>query len=260
MNIKIIVCSTVAVFSIVMSYNLFKSRIREPNIPTFTVGTAAGYAPFVSINAQGDYEGFDIDVANALAQKMNKQLIIKDLGSMTPLFIALEQRNIDAIIWGLSITQERLKKVAMIRYQGEITTSYPLIFWQKIPVGIQSINSMNGMTICVEPTSSQDAVLSRYPLINKKFTEKVDDALFNIQYAKADAALVEPAIAKKFKKKYPEIVTLDIPLAPEDQVQGVGIALAPTDSSLAKEIQEALNELQRSGVIKSLEEKWGISE
>src|SRR5438552_12919514 len=111
--------------------------LTTPKTPRSTneliVGTAAGYAPFVSINPHGDYEGFDIDVANAVAKQMGKKLVLKDLGSMTSLFTALNQGSIDVIIWGLSITQDRLQKVAMIHYQGSPTNSYPLIFWQKIP-------------------------------------------------------------------------------------------------------------------------------
>lgn len=78
---------------------------------TFVVGTATGYAPFVSINEKGGYEGFDIDVSRALAKELKKELIIKDLGSMTSLFLALENGSIDAIIWGLSITEERAQKI-----------------------------------------------------------------------------------------------------------------------------------------------------
>src|SRR3989339_1637569 len=104
------------------------------------VGIAAGYAPFVSINAQGQYEGFDIDIAHALADQMGKKLVLKDLGSMTSLFMALDQGKIDLIAWGLSITQERLEKVAMIHYQGAVTDSYPLIFWKEIPTGIITLD------------------------------------------------------------------------------------------------------------------------
>lgn len=223
------------------------------------IGTAAQYAPFVSINAQGEYEGFDIDVAQEIARILDKKLIIQDLGSMAPLFMALEQENIDVIIWGLSITQERLKKVSMVRYQGEKTSAYSFIFWKQIPTRISSIEDMKGMTICVEPTSAQDAVLSRYSFINKKSTEKVDDALLNIQYNKADAALVEPAIAKKFKNKYPEIQILDLPLAPEDQIEGIGIAIKKSNIQLTKEIRQAIEILQQNGCIKNLEQKWNIS-
>ena len=61
----------------------------------FVVGTAAGYAPFVSINANGIYEGFDIDFAHALASTMNITLELKDFGSMTSLFLALSTKKID---------------------------------------------------------------------------------------------------------------------------------------------------------------------
>ncbi len=230
---------------------------RSKSIPnTLVIGTAAGYAPFVSINEKGDYEGFDIDIAKELATTMGKKLVIKDLGSMTSLFMALNQGSIDAIIWGISIIEERLEKVAMIRYQGETVTEYPLMFWQKIPETIKSIKDMKGMTICVEPTSSQDVVLSKYPFITKKPTERVDDALLNIQYGKADAALVEPAIAGKFKKKYPEIKILTIPLAPEDQVQGMGIAVKLGNSTLIKQIQKGIDKLKRKGTIRKYEERW----
>jgi polar amino acid transport system substrate-binding protein len=243
-------------------YMLFKnSCIKEDDYTkdTFIVGTAAGYAPFVSINATGAYEGFDIDIAQAVANAMGMQLEIKDLGSMTSLFMALDQGSIDAIIWGLSITQDRLKKVAMIRYQGDTTIAYPLIFWQKIPESVKSIDDMKGMTICVEPTSSQDVVLSKYSFIKKVPTEKVDDALLMIQYGKANAALVEPAIAKKFQQKYPEIMMLDLSLTPEDQVDGIGIAIKKDNTSLIEQVQRAVDAMQASGLIQQYEARWGIT-
>lgn len=260
MNYRMIFFSILLAIAFAGSFIFFKKFTfsqRDPS--TFVVGTAAGYAPFVSINPQGEYEGFDIDVANALVKQMGKKLLLKDLGSMTSLFTALDQGSIDAIIWGLSITQDRLKKVAMIHYQGAATTSYPLIFWKTIPTTIRTISDMNGKTICVEPASSQDAVLSKYTSINKLPTEKVDDALMNIQYEKTDAAFVEPAIAKKFKNKYPEIQILDVPLAPEDQVQGVGIVIKQNNTQLIDQVGRAVTELKSTGIIMHLEEKWEIS-
>src|SRR5207249_4261464 len=86
-----------AVSGIIVFKNISPSKSK---IDALVIGTAAGYAPFVSINKQGEYEGFDIDVAQALTKKMGKKLVLKDLGSMTSLFMALEQGSIDAIIWG----------------------------------------------------------------------------------------------------------------------------------------------------------------
>ncbi|MGB8467725.1 MAG: transporter substrate-binding domain-containing protein [Candidatus Babeliales bacterium] len=224
----------------------------------WVVGIASGYAPFISTNGQGEYEGFDIDVANAIAQRMGKKLVLRDLGSMAPLFMALENGSIDAIMWGLSITAERLEKVAMIHYQGKPTTSYSLLFWQTIPATVKSIEDMGGMTVCVEPASCQDATLSRYPLITRKPTERVDDALLYLQYCSADAALVEPSIAAKFKRLYPEIQIMDVPLCPEDQVMGIGIAVKKRDDALQEQLQQSIAQLIEERVIASLEQRWEI--
>src|SRR3990167_794849 len=236
MKKKLIFIAIIAITIITLSglfFLLKKSSSKNDN--EFIVGTVANYAPWVSVNETGDYEGFDIDVINEIAKKLNKKLVIKDLGSMSSLFIALEQGTIDVIIWGMEITKDRLEKIAMIRYQGDTVKSFPLIFWKKIPTGIE---------------------LSKDPFINKKFTEKVDDALLNIQYGKADAAFVESAIAKKFKNKYPEIQILEVPLEEEDQVFGVGICIKKNNLELVNLVQQAVDESKEK--IKEFETRWDI--
>src|SRR5690242_7188338 len=92
---------------------------------SFIVGTTSGYAPFVSLDNQGNYEGFDIDLAELVAKKLNKKLVIKDLGSMPSLMMGLKMNKVDAVIWAVSITQERLKQMEMVYYQGEKLTVMP---------------------------------------------------------------------------------------------------------------------------------------
>jgi len=258
MNTEKMIVIGLSIFLAVAAYIAVQKSISQSSETDLILGTVGSYAPFVSVNAQGEYEGFDVDVAKALAKQLNKKLVLKDLGSMTSLFMALDQGSIDAAIWALSITSKRLEKVAMINYQGEATTSYPLLFWQKIPAGVSSIDDMRGMTVCVEPNSAQADALSKYDFLTIKPTEKVDDALLNIQYGKADAAFVEPAIATKFKNKYPEIQIVDVALAPEDQVQGIGIAIRKDKGDLIDSITKAVAQLKADGIIQSLEKKWGI--
>jgi len=240
------------------SYFYFTQKNSSQNSNELIIGIAAGYAPWVSINPQGEYEGFDIDFTRALAERMGKKLVLKDLGCMTSLFTALEQGKVDGIVWGMSITKDRLKKFAMVNYQGELVTSYPLMFWKTIPVGITSIVDMNGKTVCIEPTSSQESVLRKYDRISQLPTEKVDDALLNIQYGKADAALVEPAIAQKFKNKFPEIQILDVRLDDADQVAGVGVVIQKDNSGMINQIAQAVAALKATGVIAQFEQKWNM--
>ena len=228
------------------------------NQETLTVGIAAGYAPWISINQQGDYEGFDIDIIKQVATNMNKKLVFKDLGSMTSLLMALEQGSIDLIIWGMSITPERLQKYAMVHYQGTNLTTYPLLFWEQIPTGINNFNDMTNMIVCVEPSSAQSNVIAKYPNITILPTDSVDLGLLNIQYKKAVAVFVEPAIAKKFKAKFPEIKTLDILLDKQDQVQGVGMVFKKENFDLIQQVEAAVNELKKNGAIEAAEIAWGL--
>lgn len=235
------------------------SRKKNTQTNRLIVGTASGYAPFVSINANGEYEGFDIDIANALAKQLDKELVIKDLGSLPTLFCALEQGSIDVIIWALSITQERQQAVAMVRYQGEGVRSYPLIFWQQVPTPVTSFADCAGLTVCVEPRSTQEKVLNKYPTISKKPVDKVTDSLLELQYGKADAALVEPAIAKTLQASFPaQLIIVDIPLQPSEQEFGNGIAIRKDNRALIAAIEQAVENLRANGTIAQLEQKWGL--
>ncbi len=247
------------IITTILTYIFFYLPASSKNDNEFIVGTSAGYAPWVSINPEGEYEGFDIDFANKLAQEINKKLILKDLGNMTSLFTALDQGKIDAIIWGMAITKDRLKKVAMVNYQGELISSYPLIFWKTIPQEIKNIKDLAGKTVCAEPTSHQEEILQKYcTSVISLPTDKIDDALLNIQYAKADAAIVEPAIAKKFKTKYPEIQILNVDLDPQDQISGVGVIIKKNNESLINQVSQAIEVLKKNNFIKQLEQKWNM--
>lgn len=233
---------------------------KQPVDDRLVIGIAADYAPYISINECGQYEGFDIDIAHALAQQMGKNLELKDLGSMAPLMIALDQESVDMIIWGLTITPSRMKKLAMIHYQGENSITNPLLFWGPAPDNISGLEQMRGKIICVEPSSFQADILTAYPESILLPTERIDDALINIQYGKADAALVDPEIAKKFKAVYPDNITiLDIPLPATVQARGMGIAIKQNNHDMIDAVSAAIDQLKADGTIQKYEQKWNLS-
>lgn len=257
MNKKIITLALI-VGIISLLYTVYNRQESQNDQSAITIGITAGYAPYISINEQGEYEGFDIDVANLLAEKLNKKIVFKDLGSMASLMIALDQGSIDMIIWGLTITQERLDNIAMVHYVGQNTKTNPLAFWQNVPNNVKTLDDAKNLIISVEPSSFQAGVLAHYPEIRTLATEKVDDALLNIQYGKSDAAFLDPDIAKKFKAKYPEIQIVDVPLKENEQALGMGIAIKKNNEELINEIGSAINELKKDGSLKTVEQKWNM--
>lgn len=236
----------------------FFSLLRAEN---FVVGTTSGYAPYVSLDEKGTYVGFDIDFAEALAKKLKRTLVIKDLGSMPSLFLALKQGKIDAIIWAISITQERQKQVEMIYYQGEKVTSLPMLFWNNIPENVQRPEDLvqdPKATVAVEAGSFQEGVLKAIDGLKLKQVDKVMDAILELKYGKTTATMIDPSLVARYQKQFPELKVLEVTLAPALQSLGNGVCISKSNPSLSQEVQEAVLSLQQEGAITSLEQKWNL--
>ncbi len=227
------------------------------------VGTTSGYAPYVSINAEGEYEGFDIDIAKALADKLSRKLIIKDFGSMPSLFLALKQNKVDILIWSISITQDRQKQMAMIYYQGEKVTSLPLLFWEKVPANIKGLEDMAHnpkAVISVEAGSFQETILLSVPGLKLKQVDKVSDAILELKYGKSLATLIDYSLKPIYMEKFPQLKSLIVNLPESKQSMGHGICLNLNNKDLISAIQKAVDELFNDGTIAKLEAKWKLKE
>jgi len=240
--------------------SLAAEEMKQPN-ETFTVGTTSGYAPYVSLDNKGQYEGFDIDLAKLVAEKLNKKLVIKDMGSMPSLMIGLKQRKVDAIIWAVSITEERQKQMEMVYYQGEKITSMPLLFWGKIPENIKGPKDLKmdpKKSVCVEAGTYQEQVMKAYPDLTLKNVDRITDAIMEIKFGKSLAVAVDNALVSFLQQQNPEIKVLYFPLTPSQRSLGNGICINKNNSELVAQVKKAVDELTKEGKIQDLEKKWNM--
>ena len=146
------------------------TKISSPS-DTLVIGMMSGWPPYMSIDKQGNYVGFDVDIAKALGKKLGKKLEIKDVGSLATLFLSLEQGKIDMIFSGLDITQERQKRMTMIPYAGEDTTSMYVLFYNQVPQGIASLEDLAqkpNTIVCIEANSTSEKLIDLYPYSRRK--------------------------------------------------------------------------------------------
>lgn len=249
--------SSVCLFLFVLTSSFTTALYANPTT-NFVVGTTSGYAPFVSLDENGKYVGFDIDLANALAKKLQRTLVIKDCGSMPALFLALKQGKVDALIWAISITKERQEKVSMIYYQGQKVTSLPLLFWKEQGASLKELSQDKKSIVCVEAGSFQDSFLQTIPGLTIKYVDKVTDALMEIKYGKSRATIIDPSLLPKYKAQFPELTICYEPLSESDQSLGNGICINKSNQELVTLVQEAVDALRQDNTIQKLEAKWGL--
>lgn len=73
---------------------------------TITVGSDTTYPPFETVNSEGEIVGFDVDVVNAICERINCEPEFQT-AAWDGIFPALAQGEFDMVASGVSITPER---------------------------------------------------------------------------------------------------------------------------------------------------------
>lgn len=76
---------------------------------TYVIGTDVTFAPFEFQDENGNFVGIDMDLLEAIAKDQGFKYEVKPLG-FNAAVQALEAKQVDAVIAGMSITEERTKK------------------------------------------------------------------------------------------------------------------------------------------------------
>ncbi|KKQ32320.1 MAG: hypothetical protein US49_C0010G0020 [candidate division TM6 bacterium GW2011_GWF2_37_49] len=257
-NIKYIFISVVVAAFFAVNYFVFKPA--ENNNDVLVVGMMSGWAPFMTVNQNGEFEGFDVDVAQKIADKLGKQLVIKDFGSLSTLLVAMQQNKIDFVMSGLDITTSRLAIMDMVPYTGQAVRSFYLLFWNQLPASVSSIQDLQQIVdpvVCVEPGSAQAKYLDQFKFIQSKSLSKIEDMILDVKYGKSLAMIVEPRVAERFIRSNPDLKKLELPLPADFQTFGMGIGFAK-NSALTKKVATLIQNLRSDGTLATLERKWEL--
>ncbi len=247
-----------AIVCIVIFATVFLYQKEEKPSNSLIIGLQSGYPPFEFMDQEGKIIGFDVDLANLIAKKLNQTLIIQDM-EFEGEILSLKQGKIDLIISGMDITPAREKEIVMIPYYGSATTHFSLIFWKEIPEGVKTLEDVAKLpnpTVSVETGTTPETFLTKYPAIQAKSLQGSWAPLMDVKYGKSVANLVSQDVATFFQKQNPEIKILEIPIPEKDQILGLGIGIKKENSALIQQIRQIIDELKTSGELQKLSEKW----
>ena len=168
-----------------------------------TMSTNAAFPPYEMTTDSGDFEGIDVEVAGAIAEKLGLELQVDDMDFDAALLAAQNGKS-DIVMAGVTVTDERQKVMDFSDTYAE---------------GIQSI---------IVPEDSDIA--------------SADDltAVQALNNGQVDAVVIDNAPAKSFVEANPGLKILDTAYAQEDYAIGVAkgnTALLDAINSALEELQ-----------------------
>ena len=193
-------------------------------------GTNAEFPPFEYVTAAGvigEYDGIDMAIAKEIGVQSGMDISIENM-EFDSLLIALENGQIDAVISGMTITEERAKsvdfsipyytatQVMIVDQNSDIKTAADMA--DKRIVVIQGYTGEN----CVQELGYDYEAF-------KKGTE----AILELNNGKCDVVVIDSATAQKYVKDNPNLKIVEDPSAFEAEEYGIGtyvyVARRPMD-------------------------------
>jgi octopine/nopaline transport system substrate-binding protein len=246
---------------------------------TLKIATEGAYAPWNMTTAGGKLEGFEIDLANDLCARMKVtcEVVAQDWDGIIP---ALQAKKYDAIMAGMSITEERLKVIEFsVAYANDPNgiavpknsdlakmpgTGQRYSLNTQEAEALKAIDAMKpvlkGKTIGVQGSTTHANFAEKYlkgtvEIREYKNTEAhdLDLAAGRIDGIMADSATLRGTLAKPEFKDY---VIVGPGFTGGVLGRGVGVGLRKDDTELKAKFDEAIKAAIADGTVKKLSEKW----
>lgn len=213
------------------------------------MSTNAAFPPYEMIADNGSFEGIDIEVATAIAEKLGLELVVDDMGFDAAL-LAAQNGQSDMVMAGVTVTDERLKVM-------DFSDSYS--------TGIQVIIVKDGSPIATVDDLAKAKMIGTqkattgYIYCSDDFGEDHVTAFENGATAvmallndQVDCVVIDNMPAQEFVQANPGLKILETEYAIEDYA----IGLAKGNTALLNAINEAMASLKLDGTLQSIVNKY----
>ena len=270
-------------FSLGILITLFLSI--SANADKIKIGTEGAYPPWNSKDASGNLIGFEVDLAKELCAIMKHECTIveQDWDGMIP---ALVMRKFDAIMAGMSITDERMKTINFSQGYADEVASLAVMKGSSLegmdtPEGINLTlggsdvkkalktltGALAGKTVCVQTATIHQNFLESGDVgsIDVRTYKTQDEVNLDLAAGRCDAALAAAVAFTDYAEKSGKPVVLVGPTFSGGAFgNGVGVgirkggtdAIGKKDAKLLKDFNRAINTARKKGIISELAVKW----
>lgn len=249
-----------ACFALISIWSLNALAIDKP----LRIGTECTYQPFTYRDAEGNIKGFDVDIAQEVANRIGRtaEFICNPFASSIP---ALQARKFDVLFTALSVTDERLKTVNFTVPYRSSTARFVGPSSLKIQLfdanGKPNPTALKGKVVGLQRSSTYDRyVKENFPGVEVRRYDTVNNMILDLKAERVDlviggpvnlwSTLLENDTNKDYQFIGPEIDK------PDYFGIGIAAALRKNDTELLDQINAALNSMYQDGTFKAINQKY----
>jgi len=212
------------------------------------MATNAAFPPYEMTTDDGDYEGIDVEIASAIADKLGLELVVDDM-DFSSVLTAVQQGKADMVLAGLTVTDERKENVD---FSDSYATAVQVIIVPE-DSDIESADDLEGKTIgCQEGTTGYIYCADEFGEDNVISYTNGATAVQALLAGKVDCVVIDQQPAKEYVKANEGLKILDTAYAEEKYA----IAYSKDNTALGEAINAALNELIEDGTVQEIIDKY----
>ena len=217
-----------------------------------TMSTNAAFPPYEMTADDGSFEGIDIEVAGAIAEKLGLELQVDDMDFDAALLAAQTGKS-DMVMAGVTVTEDRQ---TVMDFSDTYANGIQVVIVPE-DSAIATIDDLQGKMIGVQRGTTGDSYCSDD--FGDENVTKYDNGLTAVQVlmnGQVDAVVIDNAPAQEFVEANPGLKILDTEYANEEYAIGV----AKGNTQLLDAINGALAELEADGTLQAIVDKYITAE
>ncbi|MDD1773280.1 MAG: transporter substrate-binding domain-containing protein [Methanomassiliicoccales archaeon] len=223
---------------------------------TLIVGTSTGFPPFESINrTTGDPEGFDIDIAQKIADELDVELVVQDL-DFSVLVGSVKTGLIDMAIAGMTILETRNMSVT---FSNSYFRADQAILVTSGRTDINTVDNLTGKKIAVNAATTGYYWVFDNLVSTGKVAESdvhsfgfASDAILELTSGRVDAVVIDKPVADAYVARSTGLKVVYTILTNEYY----GIAMKKGATDLIDYVNNVLKDMVDSGEMEDLVAKW----
>jgi polar amino acid transport system substrate-binding protein len=232
----------------VLSVFVFGSEFVHAQSNVLRVGTDATFPPMEFVD-NGKRTGFDIELTEALAKAMGKQVEWVDI-DFKGLIPGLISKRFDMAVSAIYITDERKK---VVDFSDSYYAGGLVVMVKDNNTSIKKLADIDGKKVSVQVgTKSVSYLTEKFPKVQRVEVEKNQEMFNLVDIGRADAAVTGKPAAYQYVRTRPGLRVLDDQLTVEEY----GMALRKDSPDLTNALNAALSKLKADGTYAAIVKKW----